>query len=181
MHKYADSGAPFRGARCAGMALALAVGLAGTAHAQSTPKGGSRAKARAEQPEPANFAMVPAPMLAGPPAASEAVAERDYRVDAARHIYSAYPTRIYRGKLPPLLFSVMVVETEVDPAGQIVNVSVVRKPAVDEVAPWVVAMIRRSGPFPPPVKHAYGLKYTDVWLVDRSGNFQLDTLTEGQR
>jgi periplasmic protein TonB len=23
--------------------------------------------------------------------------------------------------------------------------------------------------------------YTDTWLWDRSGNFQLDTLTEGQR
>jgi hypothetical protein len=23
--------------------------------------------------------------------------------------------------------------------------------------------------------------YTDVWLWDKSGNFQLDTLTEGQR
>lgn len=160
-------------------ALALAVGLAAAAHAQTKPKG--KAKAQAEEPAQANFEMVPTPLLAGPPAASEAVVERDYRVDAARHIYAAYPMRIYRGKLPPLLYSVMVVETEIDPAGQIVNVSVVRKPAVDAVAPWVVAMIRRSGPLPPPVRHAQGLKYTDVWLVDRSGNFQLDTLTEGQR
>jgi hypothetical protein len=24
-------------------------------------------------------------------------------------------------------------------------------------------------------------KYLDIWLVDKSGRFQLDTLTEGQR
>jgi hypothetical protein len=26
-----------------------------------------------------------------------------------------------------------------------------------------------------------GVTYRDIWLWDRSGNFQLDTLTEGQR
>jgi len=25
-----------------------------------------------------------------------------------------------------------------------------------------------------------GTRYTDIWLVDKSGRFQLDTLTEGQ-
>jgi hypothetical protein len=25
------------------------------------------------------------------------------------------------------------------------------------------------------------VKYTDIWLVHKSGRFQLDTLTEGQR
>jgi len=129
----------------------------------------------------AQFSMVPAPLLPGAPRASEAEIEKEYRIDAARHLYAAYPMRIYRGKMPPLLFSVMIVETEIDAAGQVVNVNVVRKPAAAEVAPWVVAMIRRAGPFPAPAKIAGGVRYTDIWLVDKSGLFQVDTLTEGQK
>jgi hypothetical protein len=130
----------------------------------------------------AQFTMVPAPLNPGVPGPSQAEAEKDYRVDAARHLYAAYPMRVMRGKMPPLLYSVMAVETEIDATGQVVNVSVVRKPAVDEVAPWVVAMIRRAAPFPAPVKAGTAtVRYFDIWLVDRSGLFQLDTLTEGQR
>ena len=130
----------------------------------------------------AQFSMVPAPLLPGPPRESAAEIEKEYRIDAARHIYAAYPMRVYRGKVPPLIYSVMVVETEIDAAGKVINVHVVRKPAADEVAPWVVAMIRRAAPFPPPARMAGNrVSYTDIWLVDKSGLFQVDTLTEGQR
>ena len=130
----------------------------------------------------AQFSMVPAPLVGDPPVASAAEIEKEFRVDAARHLYSAYPMRVFRGKLPPLLYSVMAVETEIDATGAVVNVSVVRKPAADEVAPWVVAMIRRAGPFPAPAKIGTStVRYFDIWLVDKSGLFQIDTLTEGQR
>jgi hypothetical protein len=128
----------------------------------------------------AQFSMVPAPQVLAPPRESAAEIEKEYRIDAAKHLYSAYPTRIYRGRLPPLLYSVMVVETEIDATGQVVNVNVVRKPAAAEVAPWVVAMIRRASPFPPPAKFAGGVRNTEIWLVHKSGMFQVDTLTEGQ-
>lgn len=137
---------------------------------------------QAAQAALAQFSMVPAPVTNQAPRPSAAEGEKEYRVDAARHLYAAYPMRIYRGKMPPLLYSVMVVETEIDTAGQIVNVSVVRKPAADEVAPWVVAMIRRAGPFPAPARVGTGtVRYLEIWLVDKSGLFQIDTLTEGQR
>jgi periplasmic protein TonB len=130
----------------------------------------------------AQFSMVPAPLVANVPSASAAEIEKEYRIDAARHLYAAYPMRVYRGKLPPMLYSVMAVETEIDATGAVVNVSVVRKPAADEVAPWVVAMIRRAGPFPAPAKLGTStVRYFDIWLVDKSGLFQIDTLTEGQR
>jgi protein TonB len=129
----------------------------------------------------AQFSMVPAPQLSGPPRESQAEIEKEYRIDGAKHLYAAYDSRIYRGKLPPLLFSVMIVETEIDATGQVANVSVVRKPAAAEVAPWVVSLIRRASPFPAPSKMAGGVRYTEIWLVDRSGKFQVDTLTEGQR
>ncbi len=130
----------------------------------------------------AQFAMVPAPLLPGPPRASDAEIETEYRIDAARHIYSAYPMRVYRGKLPPLLYSVMMVETEIDASGQVLDIAVIRKPAVDAVAPWVMAMMKRAGPFPAPARiTGTSVKFKEVWFVDKSGLFQLMTLTEGQR
>lgn len=129
----------------------------------------------------AQFSMVPSPQSAAPPRASEAEIDKEYRIDAARHLYATYPARIYKGKLPPLLYSVMVVETDIDAAGQVAGVHVVRKPAADEVAPWVVSMIRRAAPFPAPARLPGGARYLEIWLVDKSGQFQVDTLTEGQR
>jgi hypothetical protein len=129
----------------------------------------------------AQFSMVPAPLCA-PPRDSANDAEPEYRLDAARHLYSCYPMRVYRGKLQPLLYGVMMVETEIDATGKVVDIHVVRKPAADEVAPWVLAMIRRAAPYPAPVKLAgSSIKFTEVFFVDKSGLFQTMSLTEGQR
>ena len=129
----------------------------------------------------AQFTMVPAPATSGPPPASAATTDRAYRADGARHLYATYPTRIHRGKLPPLLYSVLVVETTIDAAGQVQHVNVLRRPAAPEVAPWVVAMTRRAAPFPVPAALPGGrVRYFEIWLVDKSGLFQVDTLTEGQ-
>jgi len=43
-----------------------------------------------------------------------------------------------------------------------------------------VEMIKKASPFPAPEKMG-AVRYTEIWLVDKSGRFQLDTLTEGQR
>ena len=130
----------------------------------------------------AQFANVPTPTLTAPPVASGAESEKDYRRDAARHIYNAYGARLFPGIMPPLLYSVMVVETEIDATGLVREVSVVRKPAAAEVAPWVLSLIRAASPFPAPEKMPGAtVRYVDIWLGDRSGRFQLDTLTEGQR
>lgn len=126
----------------------------------------------------AQFSLVPSP-LAAAAAPSEAETDPDYKREAARHLYASYPMRVYKGRMPPLLYGVMIVDTEIDAQGQIVDVRVRRPPAAPEVGPWVVAMIRKAGPFPAPAKLGKAT-YTDIWLVHKSGNFQLDTLTEGQ-
>jgi hypothetical protein len=40
-------------------------------------------------------------------------------------------------------------------------------------------LVRAAAPFPAP-KRMGRVVYTDTWLWDKSGRFQLDTLTEGQ-
>ncbi len=136
----------------------------------------------AAQAAMAQFSMVPAPLVQGAPRASPAEIETEYRIDAARHVYTAYPMRVYRGKLPPLLYGIMMIETELDATGQVLNVHVVRKPAADEVAPWVMAMVRRAAPYPAPAAMpGTTVRFTETWFVDKSGLFQLFSLTEGQR
>jgi hypothetical protein len=133
------------------------------------------------QPALAQFTMVPAP-LCPPPRESAKDVDREFRIDAARHLYACFPMRIFRGKMPPMLYGVMVVETEFDATGAVVNVNVVRKPAADEVGPFVVALIKRASPFPAPVKMPGGTaKIVEIFLVDKSGLFQVDAITEGQR
>jgi periplasmic protein TonB len=129
----------------------------------------------------AQFSMVPTPMCKEPAASAQEV-EQEFRIDAARHLYACFPMRVYRGKLPPLLYGVMMVETELDATGGVVNINVIRKPAADEVAPWIMAMIKRAAPFPAPAKMSGGtVKYTETYFVDKSGLFQAFSLTEGQR
>ena len=128
----------------------------------------------------AQFTMVPSPQCKAP-GESAKEGEREYRVDAARHLYTCFPMRIFRGKLPPLLHGVMMVEVELDAQGNVLNVGVVRKPAAAVVEPWIMALIQRAAPYPAPVKLPGGtVRFTETFFVDKSGLFQTHSLTEGQ-
>jgi protein TonB len=128
----------------------------------------------------AQFQSVPLP-AAAPAAESGAATPLEYRRDAARHVYAVFPKRIHRGKMPPLLYGVAIVDTEVDAEGRVIDVRIRRPPAAPEVGPWIVSMIRRASPFPVPARLGAPLTFSEIWLVDKGGSFQLDTLTEGQR
>ena len=111
---------------------------------------------------------------------SMATTPKAYRIDGARHLYATYPDRIFKGKLPPLMHAVVVTEVELDAAGNVRNIQMVRVPShAPDVVVRVREMIRAASPLPAPQRMG-GTRYTDIWLVDKSGRFQLDTLTEGQ-
>ena len=113
--------------------------------------------------------------------ASSATDTRAYRMDAARHIYAAYAPRIYKGRLPPLIHGVVVVETTVDQSGNPRDIKLVRGPShAPDVSVAVIEMIKRAGPLPAPSRFAGPVKFTEIWLVHKDGRFQLDALTEGQ-
>jgi TonB family protein len=112
---------------------------------------------------------------------SVAADARSYRMDAARHIYAAYAPRIFKGRLPPLIHAVVVVETTVDGSGQPRHVKVVRGPShAPDVTAAVVEMIKRAGPLPAPTRFTGPVNFLEIWLVHKDGRFQLDALTEGQ-
>ncbi|MFT4268915.1 MAG: hypothetical protein QM586_17105 [Xenophilus sp.] len=117
---------------------------------------------------------------AGTPSSSRAASAIAYRQDAARHVYALNTGRIYAGKLPPLLYAVGTLQVHIDERGQVRSLHWLRAPTH---APDAIAGIERTvlAAAPYPVSPRLGaVVWTDTWLWDRSGRFQLDTLSEGQ-
>lgn len=111
---------------------------------------------------------------------SNANTARDYRRDGAKHLYQLNANRIYAGKLPPMLYAIGVLETEIDRQGNVVKTHWLRAPLhAPEVVAEIEKTVRNASPFPP-ASRLGRVTYTDTWLWDKSGRFQLDTLTEGQ-
>ncbi|MBB3641994.1 MULTISPECIES: hypothetical protein [Variovorax] len=131
---------------------------------------------------PGQLSGASADVGAGPvPSASSASSARAYRRDAARHVYDANRSRIYKGQLPPVLYAVGTLEVNIDAGGKVRSMHWLRAP---KHAPEVIAEIERTvlkaSPFPPATRLG-SVTWTDTWLWDESGRFQLDTLTEGQQ
>jgi protein TonB len=143
-------------------------------------------------PVPAPAPPAPAPVPAPPPIVrapaplpqlgkvSNAPTPRDYRRDAASHLYGKNVGRIYAGKMPPLLYAVGVLQVDIDGRGNVTDIRWMRAPTqAPEVMADIERSVRSAAPFPAPVKMGR-VTYTDTWLWHKSGRFQLDTLTEGQ-
>jgi hypothetical protein len=143
-------------------------------------------------PAPKPVPPPPAPVAVAPPVAavakplpplgkvSNAQTPRDYRRDAAAHLYEKNSGRIYTGKMPPLLYAVGVLQVDVDGRGNVTDIRWMRAPTqAPEVMADIERSVRSAAPFPAPVKMGR-VTYTDTWLWHKSGRFQLDTLTEGQ-
>lgn len=144
-----------------GLATATAALLAACGVAPSAPSGGTGTST--------------------PSAASNAASARSYRQDAAQHLYQQNPQRIYQGKLPPMLYAVGVLEVHLDRNGNIRSLNWMRAPRhAPEVVREIERTVRAAAPFPVASRLGF-VTYTDTWLWDKSGRFQLDTLTEGQR
>jgi protein TonB len=111
---------------------------------------------------------------------SVATNDRAYRHDAASHVYGLNAERIWKGRLPPMLYAIGVLEVEVDGRGHVRNLHWMRAPKhAPEVVAEIEKTVRNAAPYPAPVRMGRA-KWTDTWLWHASGQFQLDTLTEGQ-
>ncbi len=82
--------------------------------------------------------------------------------------------------MPPLLYAIGVLNVSLDARGKVLGISWMRAPRhAPEVMAEIERTVRAAGPFPAPARLGK-VTYTDTWLWDKSGKFQLDTLTEGQ-
>ncbi len=110
--------------------------------------------------------------------APDAPASRDYRRAVASHLYTRNSDRIYRGVMQPNLYAIGVLQVDIDRRGQVGRMNWLRAPShAPEVVVEIERIVRAAAPYPTPSRT---VTYTDTWLWDKSGRFQLDTLTEGQ-
>ena len=129
---------------------------------------------------PAPVAQRPTTIQPAAGATSLARNSKDYRKDAASHLYGLHAHRIYKGRMPPMLEAVGVLNVDIDKKGDVKAVKWMRAPQhVPHVMAEIERMVKAAAPYPAP-KHLSQVTYTDVWLWHKSGQFQLDTLTEGQ-
>lgn len=111
---------------------------------------------------------------------SGAANPKAYRRDAASHLYERNGKRIFKGKMPPLLYAIGVLQVDVDGQGRVSATRWMRAPShAPEVMAEIERTVRQAAPYPVPVRMGR-VTYTDTWLWHKSGQFQLDTLTEGQ-
>ena len=110
--------------------------------------------------------------------APDAPASRQYRRTVASHVYSRNSARIYRGVMQPNLYAIGVLQVDIDRRGQVGRMNWLRAPShAPEVVAEIERIVRAAAPYPAPPGT---VTWTDTWLWDKSGRFQLDTLTEGQ-
>lgn len=122
----------------------------------------------------------PKPLPPDPGSLSYAKTMRDYRKDAASHLYAGNAERIFKGRMPPLLYAVGVLQVDLDPRGMVTRLNWMRAPNhAPEVVAEIERTVRKAQPYPVAVNLGH-VTYTDTWLWHKSGRFQLDTLTEGQ-
>jgi hypothetical protein len=125
----------------------------------------------------AQFIFVPLPL---PPAAvrdSQAQSPEAYRADAARLLYGSFPMLVSRDETMDNVFDKAMVAIEIEADGKPSSVRLLRAPTMDEAGPWILALLKRIERFPPPVKLQH-VTYTDIWLLDESGQFRLGSLAK---
>ncbi|BDT66962.1 hypothetical protein os1_11290 [Comamonadaceae bacterium OS-1] len=159
-------------------AIAALLGGCGSSPPPSPP--GASPSASPGAPAASSKPAAPSATPAAPPKISTASTPRDYRRDAARHLYDRNAERIYQGKLQPNLYAIGVLEVHLDRQGLVTGLHWMRAPRhAPEVITEIERTVRAAAPFPPPSRMGR-VTYTDTWLWDKTGQFQLDTLTEGQ-
>lgn len=146
----------------------------------------SACKTAPEATPPAAAAPPDSPVIgpiagrAGSARSSAAATPRAYRESGASHLYGLHADRIYKGRMPPLLYAIGVLNVEINQVGIVTRLDWMRAPRhAPEVIAEIENMIKKASPFPAPTRLGK-VVYTDTWLWHKSGKFQLDTLTEGQ-
>jgi len=138
------------------------------------------------KPSPPKAVEKPAavPIEAAPPVnrapISKAKNDEEYRKDAALHLYKNNTERLFKGKLPPMLPAIAVIDIEIDQSGMVQSFRWLRAPRhAPEVMKQIEKTIDASQPFPSP-QYCKKVTYTETWLWHKNGQFQLHTMTEGQ-
>lgn len=128
----------------------------------------------APAPSPAPRAVGPVAKLAPLDPTLEA-----WKRSAAERIHTVNRTLLFEGKPHHLLRAVIVMEVTVDGNGRVVASRILRSPRNKPLDDMALASLRKAAPLPPPPKGLLrrgNLVYSETWLVQNDGRFQLRTL-----
>lgn len=182
-----------QGRRATAAPLLAAVTFASLLAACSAPApapSGPAAPAATPTPAPASAAPAPAEPAApaSPRAPSARLAPRDpalesWKRDAALRIHQANRKQLFEGRPHHLLKAVIVVEVTVDASGQVVGSRVLRSPKIKSLDDMALTSLKAASPLPAPPKALLArgrLVYSETWLVQNDGRFQVRTLAQPQ-
>lgn len=149
-------------------------------------------------PAPVTAPASPSPAVVQPPPAAAPVeraapatttaavrlAPRDpaleqWKLRAAQQIHSANKTLLFEGRPHHLLKAVIVIEATVDRAGQVTQLKVMRSLGIKSLEQAALASLKAASPLPPPPATLVArgpLVFTETWLFQNDGRFQVRTL-----
>jgi protein TonB len=163
-----------------GAARAAVVAAVGGLAACSTPTPSTAPVTTASRPA--------SPPVEAPPPTSSGnplrLAPRDpaleaWKRTAAQRIHQANQNLLFEGRPHHLLQAVIVVEARVDRNGNVVGSRIMRSPNIKKLDDMALASLKAASPLPapPPALVARGnLVFSETWLVQNDGRFQVRTL-----
>lgn len=162
-------------------ALAAALALAGCEMLQPQPEpvAPKPQPVAAPRPPPAPAAPVAAP---GPD--RPGLTLQEYQKEFATSIVRANSNETFRGKLPPLLRSVVVLQVSIDNQGMPARVTMFRSNGFVELEKSAIAAVYRGAPYPIPGRSLLAghssITFTESFLFGNDGRFQVRTVAEEQ-
>ena len=98
---------------------------------------------------------------------------------AALRIHQANQKQLFEGRPHHLLQAVIVVEATVDRSGNVVGSRVTRSPKIQSLDRMALASLKAASPLPAPPSTLLvrgNLVFSETWLVQNDGRFQVRTL-----
>ena len=155
--------------------LVIMLGLAGCAPRRPAPEPAPPASA----PPPTPAATAPGPVVA----MSTASSIDAYKNEVALRIHATSPD-ISTGRPQDLLRAVIVLNVIMDRNGQPTRITIQRTPGDAEAEQRAIRSVQRAAPFPRPsnaiLRGRSGIEFSETWLFNDDGRFQLRTLAQGQ-
>lgn len=159
--------------------LAITLGLAGCAPRRPASDPAPSAPAPPPTPTPAAVPAAPGPVVA----MSSASSIDAYKNEVALRIHAA-SADISTGRPQDLLRAVIVLNVIMDRNGQPTRITIQRTPGDAEAEQKAIRSVQRAAPFPRPsnaiLRGRGGVEFSETWLFNDDGRFQLRTLAQGQ-
>lgn len=161
--------------------LVAALALAGCEALQPQPQ---TVPPRSQPAAPPPVVRVPPAPAAAPEPDRPGLTLPDYQKEIATAMVRANADATFRGKLPPLLRSVVVLQVSIDKEGMPSRVTLFRSNGFADLEKSAIAAVYRAAPYPIPGRSLLAghssITFTESFLFRNDGRFQVRTVAEEQ-